>query len=162
MIFHQVGNDFPRDNVQPTLIKARAKDTTMQITDKVRATMRTWPVTVTAKDGSVIRLAHATRDEDAHLTHMVSNNEDLHFNTLKAQWVPMVPLTLENAAVRLKDNRNKNRIFVRAYHDGTKHMVVVTPDGLAVGQGAFTGSLATQFPYTGGKAKDFAIEWVRQ
>ena len=159
MLLRQVGKEFPRDNVAPTLIKA--KGSIVEIGDKVTKVVQGWPTTVTAKDGSVIRLAHYTRTEKEHVTHMISHNKEFHFNTLKAEWVPMVPATLENAAVRLKNNANNNRLYVRAYRDGRKHVVIVTPDGQVVGQHAFTGSLETQFPYTDDSIDGYQIEWVR-
>lgn len=74
-----------------------------------------------------------------------------------------MPDTLQNAAVRIVDEKNNNRIYVRQYSDGTKHMVVVDPQGKVAEQKPFTGGLITQFPYAEQGVQDkMKIDWERK
>jgi len=94
--------------------------------------------------------------------HLIWDNEKDILHPEKARWLPNVPGTLENAAVRLVDARSGNRIYVRQYADKTKHMVVVDPAGKVEDQKPFRGGLVTQFPYAGeGHQDSMMIDWER-
>lgn len=76
--------------------------------------------------------------------------------------MPNVPDTIENAGAKLWDNDNKNWIYAREYRDGTKHMVVVSPDGRVVNHEVGKGKLITQFPGNKrGRQYDMDVIWRR-
>jgi hypothetical protein len=98
----------------------------------------------------------------ARVKHLIWDNDKNVFHKAKAEWLPNVPDTLEHAAVRIVNSRSGNRIYVRQYSDGTKHMVVVNPDGAVEEQRPFTGGLITQFPYLKkGLQEEMIIDWER-
>jgi hypothetical protein len=101
--------------------------------------------------------------------HLVTNSETKKFEAHKAAWMAMVPETLQNAAVRVIDSKTGNRVYVRQYPGGLKHMVVVEPDGTVEDQKPFKGALITQFPEKnergiidqGNRQRYMKIDWVR-
>jgi len=156
----EVRGDFPVDDVVPVLLaEAGSMPENMRAVAEV---FQGFPKSVTAADGSVVRLKSKERGSmAARVRHLIFDHDASKVNGEKLAWLPNVTATVENAAVRLVDGESGNRIYVRAYQDGTKHMVVVRPDGVVDAQGPFTGSLITQFPKGGVKQQGMTIDWVR-
>ena len=158
----EVGSDFPHDDVAPKLIDVRA--TNLGISQRAATVFQSWPETIKAADGSTVTLNNPERGSlAARARHLVFDNTTDQLNPAKAAWLSAVPDTLQNAAARLVDPVSGNRVYVREYQDGTKHMVVVEPDGRVAEQKPFTGSLITQFPKsgTGGRQDAMKMDWVR-
>jgi hypothetical protein len=156
-----IGDAFPADSYKPDL--ADVKFPNAEIVRRSYETYQSWPETVTAADGTRVRM-HVPENglESARVRHLIFDNTSKVMDRTKAEWLPMVPQTLGNAAVRLVDPESGNRIYVRAYGDGSKHMVVVSPDGSVQGQVAFKGGLITQFPFPKpGRQSGMNVEWVR-
>ncbi len=154
--------DIPVDDVTPKLLDV--KGTNRDIISRAAEEYKSWPEKITAADGSEILLANP---EEGYISkralHLVWDNEKDGIHIEKVKWLPNVPNTLSGAAVRIIDSRSGNRIYVRAYSEGTRHMVVVAPDGKVVEQEAFTGKLVSQFPYAGrGRQDSMRIDWERK
>jgi len=155
----------PIDDVEPARMETRSGG----LIPRIQKEFMSWPESVTAADGTEI-LLHNPQGErlSKRALHLVwdSTKEQLHLE--KAAWLPNVPQTLENASARLVDLDRKgketgNRVYVRAYKDGTKHLVVVRPDRTIEDQRIVHGRLITQFPYEGGGRQDnFRIDWERE
>ncbi|HRR42186.1 MAG TPA: hypothetical protein P5244_13205, partial [Syntrophales bacterium] len=153
--------DIPVDKAEPKLLDVKGNNA--QIVSRAAAEFMSWPEKIKAADGSNILLKNPDQGSLAgRAKHLVWDNDKDRLHIEKARWLPNTPSTLKNAAVRIVDNTSGNRIYVRAYQDGTKHMVVVKPDGVVESQKAFKGSLITQFPYlTIGRQQDMMIDWAR-
>ena len=152
----------PIDNEKATYIDT--KGTNKEIIKRAVDEFNRWPEKVTAADGSNILLKNPEGGSlSDRVKHLVWDNSKDILHIEKAKWLPNVRETLKNAAVRLVDYKTGNRIYVRAYNDGTKHMVVVNPEGTVIEQQSFKGGLITQFPYVEhGKQDSMKIDWERQ
>jgi hypothetical protein len=155
-------SDIPIDNVTPVFI-----DTSLNRGDliaKAGEEVNLWPEKIIASDGSEINLKNPEHGSFAkRVKHLIWDNNKNILHLEKAKWLPNVPDTLENAAKRLVDEKSGNRIYVRAYQDDTKHMVVVSPKGEIIEQKPFIGSLITQFPYNKGSRHDnMKFDWERK
>jgi len=155
-------SDIPVDDVAP--IELNVKGTNSEIISRAAEEYKSWPEKITAADGSEILLANP---EDGYISkralHLVWDNGKDMIHIEKARWLPNVPGTLENAAVRLIDQESGNRIYVRSYNNNVKHMVVVAPDGHVIEQKSFKGKLVTQFPYAEQSRQDsMIIDWERK
>ncbi len=161
MRLREAGRDFPRDDVAPKLLSVRG--TNEAIARQAAREFQSWPREVRAADGSTVTLNNPEGGSlGARVRHLLFDNTNDRLDPAKSAWLPAVPDTLANAAVRLVDPVSGNRVYVREYNDGTKHMVVVKPDGTVQEQKAFTGSLITQFPGTSaGRQGDMRMDWVR-
>lgn len=163
MKLREVGPDFHRDEVEPRLLDTRM--TNAEIAKRAVAEFQSWPKTMVAADGSQILLHNPERGSlGTRVNHMLSGDSEYHraFDPQKACWIPMVPETLAHAAVRLDDKERGTRIYVREYGDGSKHMVVVRPDGTVETHKAFKGALITQFPEgERSRQQHMEIDWVR-
>lgn len=153
--------DIPVDAAEP--IRLDTKGRYSDVTARAAHVFRTWPKTIVAADGSTIVLKNPEGGlVSARVKHLIWDNDKNILHAKKAEWLPSVPETLRNAAVRIVDQRSGNRIYVRQYVDGTKHMVVVSPDGIVEEQRPFKGWLITQFPYAGeGHQDSMVIDWER-
>jgi hypothetical protein len=122
-----------------------------------------WPEQVKAADGSDILLKNPEGGTMAsRVKHLIWDDERNQLHRGKAGWLPSVPDTLRNADLRLRDPETGNRVYVRDYDDGTRHMVVVRPDGTVEDQKPFTGKLITQFPgHERSRQTDFPVEWSK-
>jgi len=154
-------SEVPVDDVAPK--ELNTKGTNSEIISRAAEEYRSWPEKITAADGSEILLANP---EDGYISkralHLVWDNEKDAIHLDKAKWLPNVPETLRNAAARVVDQQSGNRIYVRAYNNNEKHMVVVAPDGNVIEQESFKGKLITQFPYIKpGKQGNMIIDWER-
>ena len=154
-------NDFPSDNIEPVLLDVNQSDGKIKL--KAGLILRGWEREVTAADGRTVLLHNKERGRLSNrVTHLVSDNESDVIDRGKARWMPNVPETVKNAYVVLDDADKGTKIYVRAYQDGTKHMVIVLPDGTIKDQKAFRGSLITQFPsIKPGRQGDMIVEWQR-
>jgi len=154
--------DVPIDDVKPAELDV--KGTNKDILTRVAEEYRSWPEKITAADGSEILLANP---EEGYISkralHLVWDNEKDMIKIDKARWLPNVPTTLTTASIRLADHKTGNRVFVKSYSNGTRHMVVVAPDGVVLEQKPFTGRLVTQFPSTtGARREGMIIDWERE
>lgn len=122
-----------------------------------------WPEWVKAADGSDIFLKNPENGSfAARIRHLIFDNTLMRLAPQKAQWLPNVPETLKNAEKRLSDPESGNRLYVRTYNDGTKHLVIVRPDGVVEDQKPFSGKLITQFKTDrGGRQGRFPVEWEK-
>jgi hypothetical protein len=122
-----------------------------------------WPERVTAADGSDILLKNPEGGSlGRRVKHLIWDSDLDRLAPQKAQWLPNVPETLRNADARLRDPDSGNRVYVHTYADGSKHMVVVRPDGVVEDQKPFSGKLITQFKRAhGGRQDDFETEWKK-
>lgn len=162
MKLKDVGRDFVRDDVDPQLLNVRGTDTEVVI--RAAEAFKKWPERTRAADGSNILLKNAESGSiGARVRHLIFDHDANRIHAHKAQWLSMVPETLEHAAVRLIDAETGNRIYVREYRSGQKHLVIVRPDGSVADQKPFTGRLITQFP-EGGRSRQayMKIDWVRE
>ncbi len=161
MKLRDVGPDFVRDDIAPRLMDVKGSPS--EIAVRAAGEFQQWPQRIRAADGSSILLHNAEGGSlGARVRHLLFDHSLNRINPEKARWLPMVPETLENAAVRLIDAESKNRIYVREYSSGQKHMVIVKPDGTVVEQKPFSGKLITQFP-EGERSRQahMEIDWVR-
>lgn len=161
MKLREVGPDFVRDDVEARLMDTRG--TPAEIATKAAGEFQRWPESIEAADGSRILLHNAEGGSiGARVRHLIFDHSRGSISFDKAKWLPMVPETVRNAALRLHDQESGNRIYVREYRSGEKHMVVVRPDGTVDSQKAFTGKLITQFP-EGARSRQayMEIDWVR-
>ncbi|WP_043588072.1 hypothetical protein [Geminisphaera colitermitum] len=128
--------------------------------------LKSWPESVKAADGSGIDMRVADKGSmSARVWHLIRESQGNTLHRLKAGWLPRVPETLKNAQVRLVDERDNTRVFVRKYEGGIHHAVVVRPDGSIAEQRPFEGSLTTQFPVTKGdfprsRQQYMRVDWV--
>jgi N12 class adenine-specific DNA methylase len=154
-------SDIPADDVKPKFLDIKGPN--QKIANKAALVFMSWPKTVTAADGSTILLKNPEGGSLAdRAKHLIWNDDKNALHIEKAKWLPNVPVTLENAAVRLVDSKSGNRVYVRAYQDGIKHMVVVNPEGAVVEQEPFEGGLITHFPYLRpGRQENMKIDWER-
>ncbi|OPY86054.1 MAG: hypothetical protein A4E71_01778 [Smithella sp. PtaU1.Bin162] len=150
----------PVDDVEPKFLDVKRANS--EIITLAAEEYKSWPEKITAADDSEILLANP---EDGYISkralHLIWDNDKDQIHIEKARWLPNVPETLKNAAVRLVDQQSGNRIYVRAYNN-VKHMVVVAPDGNVIEQESFKGSLVTQFPYLRpGRQESMIVDWER-
>jgi hypothetical protein len=131
--------------------------------EKIRDIFVAFPTRLRAADGSDILIWNGERGSVAsRLWHMIRNAALRDVDDSKAMWLPNLPMTLRTASVRIVNPENGNRLYVKQYANGQKHVVVVSPDGIVKEQQAFTGSLITQFPKEGNvKIENYRIDWVR-
>jgi len=153
--------DIPVDDVHPKTLSLEG--TNRDIISRAAEEYRSWPEKLNAADGSEILLANP---QDGYISrramHLVWDNDKDTIHIQKAKWLPNVPDTLKNAAVRIVDKKTDNRIYVREYKNKTRHMVIVSPDGTVIEQESFTGKLITQFPYLKkGLQEEMVIDWER-
>lgn len=157
-----VGKDFPEDQVKPAFLSVKGSNE--DIINRVAPIVKAWPDIITAADGSQIRLKNPEgQSVAARVRHLMFDNDTRQMHAGKAQWVPMVPDTLRNAAVRLVDPKSGNRIYVRAYQGGDKHMVTVAPAGQVIAQQSFRGNLITHFPELAPSRQGrMVMDWIRK
>ncbi|MBL9176413.1 MAG: hypothetical protein JNM65_00025 [Verrucomicrobiaceae bacterium] len=147
---------------QSPLLSTRASNE--QIARAAAAILQAWPATTTAADGTGIDLQVAERGSlAARVWHLIRDEKTQKIDPDKAAWLPRVKETLENAQVRLIDEQTGNRVYVRKYHGGIQHAVIIRPDGRVESQQAFTGSLTTQFPLLTNQGRQWKMraDWVR-
>ncbi len=154
-------DDFPRDDVEPKRLDVRGHN--QVIKTRAKFEFNKWPESVTAGDGVKVLLKNPEKGKlENRAIHMVTFDDRNSVNPKKAAWMPNVPDTIENAGAKLWDNDNKNWIYAREYRDGTKHMVVVSPDGRVVNHEVGKGKLITQFPGNKrGRQYDMDVIWRR-
>lgn len=139
-------NPAPIDDVAPTLLNV--KRPTPEIVSEAQKIYNSWPDQVTASDGMIFTPKnpeggrHSTR-----VWHLLRQEVGNGFDVQKARWLPNVIPTVENAS-RVLEDPSGTKIYVRAYKDGTRHMVVSTNGALVT-----HGALLTQFPKVPGKAR---------
>jgi hypothetical protein len=164
MKLRDVGKDFPKDDEMPNRLDVRKKDPETIAMDASKE-FRKFPATVSAADGSTIRIWNPERDRiSARVWHLIRDRDTNTVHISKAQSLPLLRGTLEHAAVRLIDPDTGYRVYLRQYGDGTKHGVIVKPDGEVESQKSFTGALTTQFPFTESNERGkghWEIDWVR-
>lgn len=155
--FRDVERSMPNDNVSPRRIDPKAKDAVQQ----VAAEFKSWPNTITAADGNKVLLHNPEGGSLAQrVFHLIRNDKTKQVEARKIEWVSNVPSTIENATVRLSDDQTGNKLYVRGYRGGEKHVVVVRPDGSIFSQGIFDGNLITQFQYDSkGRQRNMRVEW---
>jgi hypothetical protein len=156
-----VSRELPRDIATPRLMDVARSNA--EIVQDAAKEFQGWQPTMTAADGSEV-LLHNTEGGSmaARVRHLIFDNEGSRLDASKAEWLPMVPDTLANAQLRLVDDETGNRLFVRQYSDGTKHMVVVAPNGVVEEQLPFQGGLITQFPDERRTRRgNMVVDWVR-
>jgi hypothetical protein len=160
MMLSQVGNDFVVDDVEPKKLPIPR-----EMNDMVRMAameFQSWPEEILSADGSAIRMKVPEKGSLAtRARHLISDSDSGALDPDKLAWLPNVQSTITNAAVRLIDPTSNNRIYVRAYRGGTKHMVVVRANGTVESQKPFEGHLITQFPTGSKRQQSMIIDWSR-
>ncbi len=126
-----------------------------------------FPESVTAADGKTVFVRNKQNDRDsARLFHLVAlkdlNNGNR--NTIEVQskvpWITRIPETLENAQVKLQDNKSHSYIYARSYTDGYWHFVIVSEKGVVIGGNSYQHGLITQFVENRSTHRDdFSIVW---
>lgn len=161
MSLKEVGRDFSEDDETPRLLDVRGSNA--EAVQRAAAEFRQWSETVRAADGSTILLKNPERGSfGTRIKHLLFDNDASLLHADKAKWMPAVPQTVGGAAVRLLDETTGNRIYVRQYPGGQKHLVVVRPDGMVEEQKPFSGALITQFPDSPkSRRTGMKIDWVR-
>ena len=156
-----VSRDLPRDPAQPRLLDVGRSNA--EISLAAGAEFQKWQPTMKAADKSAVLLHNPEGGSlGARVRHLIFDNEGRRLDASKAEWLPMVPDTLANAQLRLVDAVSGNRLYARQYADGTKHLVVVAPDGTVREQMPFEGSLISQFPdLPPSRHGQMVIDWVR-
>lgn len=87
-----------------------------------------------------------------HINHLIWDNANNCVHLAKAEWLPNVPATVQNASRLFVDPDTENRVYVRRYNDGTMHMVAINQKRRVI----------TQFPFSGKSGGDSMIlEWER-
>jgi len=131
----------PVDDVLPEIMKI---DKPMpQILAAAKKLYESWPDAVIGADGKTF-LPHNPQEgsHGSRVWHLIRKDVGSEFDPEKARWLPNVIATVQNASRVIEDDRNGNRIYVRAYRNGSRHMVVVERDGSLAEQS----KLKTQFP----------------
>ncbi|HOE67702.1 MAG TPA: hypothetical protein PLO62_14380 [Candidatus Hydrogenedentes bacterium] len=157
----EVAHKIPVDDVEPKRLDT--KTTNAAILGRAAREFRSWPERVRAADETEVLLHNPEEGSlSKRVKHLVWDNSRDALNQRKAEWLPNVPDTLGNAAARLLDEESGNSIYLRAYRDGTQHMVVVRPDGTIAEQGVDAGKLITQFPHDDfGRQDNMQVAWLR-
>jgi hypothetical protein len=130
----------PVEDVSPVLMKIDRPIS--QILSEATRLYQSWGKEAAA-DGRIFNPQNP--EEGSHgkrVWHLLSNTQDNSFDREKGKWFPNIIETVKNASRVIEDDRNKNHIYVRAYKDGMRHMVVVDKDGNISDQT----KLITQFP----------------
>lgn len=159
-----MGNDLPTDADAPRLMPTDGH--MRKIVENANLEFTAMPSSIRAADGMNVLIHNP--DSGAlpplanRVMHLITFGDRRTLDTTKAAWLPMVPSTLQDAAVILQDTENGSRIYVRKYADGTRHMVVVSSGGVVSDQGKFDAGLITQFPAVGeGRRNRMPIVWER-
>jgi hypothetical protein len=152
--------EFAEDETVPVHLDIRGSNA--EISAKAAEIFSSWPEKVKAADGVEVFLKNKeTGRLSSRLRHLIWNNTTNRLDLKKAEWIANVPETLSFAAIRLLDPQTQNRIYVRAYQNGDKHMVIVRPDGTIENQDIVSARLITQFPYTDKNRREgMEIEWT--
>lgn len=120
--------------------------------------------TIEAADGTRVQVSNPRYSDWIKLfTHLVSENKGGGFNVNKAEWLPLLQHSLQNAQMRAVDPANGDRLYITRYA-GPKpvaHVVIVTPKGnLKEFKAGGVAMLQTQFGARGGdKRWRFPVEW---
>jgi hypothetical protein len=129
--------------------------------------VKSWPDTVVAADGTGVDLRVADGGSVAQrVFHFIREDTTNRIHPTKTAWLTRVPDTLLHAQVRLVDQREGTRVYLRKYEGGINHAVIVRPDGVVAAQKAFTGHIETQFPIPDisdprNRQKHMIADWVR-
>lgn len=155
--FSKIEENFPIDNVEPKVIDPKAKNMLQQ----VAAEFRSWPNSIKAADGNEILLHNPEGGSlGKRVHHLIRGAKNKKVNPKKVEWVANIPETLKNATARMVDAESGNKLYVRAYKNGDKHIVVVRPDGSISTHGLLRGKLITQFKYeSDSRQSSMIIDW---
>ena len=155
--FSEIEKNFPVDNAEPKVINPKDKDMIQQ----VAAEFKSWPNSIKAADGNEILLHNPEGGSlGKRVHHLIRNAKSKKIDQKKVEWVANIPETLKNAAIRMIDKETGNKLYVRGYSNGDKHIVVVKPDGSIGTHGLFQGKLITQFKYESDSRQSYmVIDW---
>jgi hypothetical protein len=98
----------------------------------------------------------------ARVMHMITYGGRDVYDDSKFAWLPMVPDTLEQAQVVLRDAKDGTWLYVRRYEDRVWHAVVVSASLDVIHQDVYDLGVKTQFP--GGLTKkraEMKVDWDR-
>ena len=142
--FREIADQIEADSYPDNLLVPKGSEPSKK---RVAAqTYKNMPKSIVAFDGENVLLHNPEKGSLLNrLLHLVTYGDRKSVDNQKMQWLPLVPETLQNAHVKLKDDDTGNHVYMRRYED-TFHAVVVDPRGATVGTEVYDAALKTQFP----------------
>lgn len=143
--------------------KLPRKGTNSEIKQRSATEMLKWPKFVTDPEGKKILLWNPERNPSITRQQHLTNDESHGYRDLdmkKVEWLPNIPATIQNADVKLIDKKTRNVLYVRAYENGEKHIVIVDPKGVLREHGLYDAGLITHYKEERETAiSNFPVSW---
>lgn len=168
-LFRQVKAALPAEQGATALFTKKYRSVS-QILPELADTYNSFPERIVAADGAEIlmknpergkvmnRFLHLIKEESA-----TSGDRD-NYQLEKVRWLPRIPETMESAQAKLRDPKTGNYAYVRSYADGNGgiHVVIVSKDGVVIGQEEYDHGLITQFLDKFASRRDyFEVVWEK-